>query len=72
VSAAKRDQAASPDERDTANVVVIDVIGIVSPPLFRAFMERRTVLASHRSRNGTEGWMSHFFMIPSKHAMTII
>ena len=57
----------SPDERDTANVVVIDVIGIVSSPLFRAFMERRTVLPSHRSRNGTEGWMSHFFMIRSRH-----
>jgi hypothetical protein len=51
-------QAASPDGRDTANVVVIDVSGIVSPPPFRAFMERRTVLLSHRSSNGSEGWTS--------------
>src|SRR6476620_10277009 len=63
----RKDQTVSPDERDTANVVVIDVIGIVSSPLFRAFMERRTVLPSHRSRNGTEGRMSHFFMIRSRH-----
>jgi len=53
-----KDQAASPDGRDTANVVVIDVYGIVSPPPFRAFMERRTVLPSQGSSNGSEGWMS--------------
>src|SRR5436190_14388399 len=68
----RKDQAASPDGRDTGNVVVIDVICIVSPPLFRAFMERRTLLPSHGSSNGSEGWMSHFFMIRSEHAMIII
>jgi len=36
------------------------VIGIVPPPLFRAFMEGRTVLAYERSRNGSEGWLSPF------------
>src|SRR5512132_1542835 len=54
-----KDQAASPDGRVTANVVVIDVNGIVSPPPFRAFMEHRTVLPSNGSSNGSEGWMSH-------------
>ena len=54
----KGDQTADPNEGDTARFVSMHVIDIVSPPLFRAFMECRNVLASERSRNGSEGWLS--------------
>jgi hypothetical protein len=65
VSGRKEDQAAGPNEGDTAMFVSTNVIGIASPPLFRTFMEPRTVLASRRSRNGSEGWLSLFFRGPS-------
>ena len=43
--------------------MIVNVVGIVSPPLFRAFMECRTLLSYRRPRNGSEGSMSLFFMI---------